>query len=78
MVLLSTVHTYLFEHHKYEYHQGARIIPTSKRIGADLELVKNCLESKNESPFQEKEDQKLTLYCLRFLPLSYGQENGWM
>lgn len=37
---LYLVHTYLYEPHKYEFHQGARVIPVFKRIGIDIELVK--------------------------------------
>lgn len=34
------VHTYLFEPHKYEFYQGARVVPLFKRIGMNIELVK--------------------------------------
>lgn len=36
---LYLVHTYLFEPHKYEYHQGARVVPIFKRVGIDINLV---------------------------------------
>jgi hypothetical protein len=36
---LYLVHVYLFEPHKYEYFQGARVIPIFKRIGMDVNLV---------------------------------------
>lgn len=38
---LYLVHTYLFEGHKYEYYQGARVMPIFKRIGMNLDLVKD-------------------------------------
>lgn len=34
---LYLVETYLFEPHKYEFFQGARIVPIFKRLGQDLE-----------------------------------------
>lgn len=37
---LYLVHTYLYEPHKYEFYQGARVVPIFKRIGTDLELLK--------------------------------------
>lgn len=36
---LYLVHTYLFEPHKYEFYQGARVLPIFKRIGMDIDLV---------------------------------------
>ena len=38
---LYLVHTLLYEPHKYEYFQGARIIPIFKRLGMNLNEVKN-------------------------------------
>lgn len=38
---LYLVDVYINEPHKYEYYQGARIIPIFKRIGIDINLFKN-------------------------------------
>lgn len=38
---LYLAYTYIYEHHKYEYFQGARILPIFKRLGKNLELVKS-------------------------------------
>ncbi|RRA95575.1 hypothetical protein EG242_05500 [Paenimyroides viscosum] len=43
---LYLVHTLLYEPHKYEYFQGARIIPIFKRLGMNLNEVKNMKVSK--------------------------------
>lgn len=38
---LYLAYTYIYEQHKYEYFQGARILPIFKRLGKKLELVKS-------------------------------------
>lgn len=38
---LYLVKTLIKEPHKYEYFQGARIIPIFKRLGIDLDILKN-------------------------------------
>lgn len=38
---LYLAYTYIYEPHKYEYFQGARILPIFKRLGKNLELVKS-------------------------------------
>lgn len=38
---LYLIDVYINEPHKYEYYQGARVVPIFKRIGLDLNLFKN-------------------------------------
>lgn len=38
---LYLVYTYIYERHKYEYFQGARILPIFKRLGKNIDLVKS-------------------------------------
>lgn len=72
------LHTYLFEHHKYEYHQGARIIPTFKRIGADLELVKKIvgIEKKMKALFKKRRSEADAILFEVLTALLWAR-NGW-
>lgn len=38
---LYLVYTYIYERHKYEYFQGARILPIFKRLGKNIDFVKS-------------------------------------
>ena len=42
------VYTYLYEPHKYEYYQGARIVPVFKRIGMEIENLSKKIKGLNK------------------------------
>jgi hypothetical protein len=50
---------YVYEHHKYEYYQGARIIPIFQRLGKDLDHLKciNGLEKRVKDILRKRKSE---------------------
>lgn len=75
---LYLVHTYLFEPHKYEFNQGARIVPIFKRIGMDINLVKRIdgINKKMRDLFKKRPSEAdATLF--EVLTALLWARNGW-
>lgn len=72
------VHTYLFEHHKYEFFQGARVVPIFKRIGLDLEMVKGIdgVDKKMRDLFRRRTSEADSV-LFEILTALMWSRNGW-
>lgn len=76
---LYLVHTYLFEAHKYEYYQGARVLPIFKRIGMNLDLVKDIegINKKIRDLFK-KRTAEADAILFEILTALLWKRNGWI
>lgn len=75
---LYLVHTYLFEPHKYEYNQGARVVPIFKRIGMDVNLAKkiNGINKKMRDLFKKRTSEADAILFEVLTALLWAR-NGW-
>lgn len=72
------VHTYLFEAHKYEYYQGARVLPIFKRVGMNLDLVKDIEGiSKKMKDLFKKRTSEADAILFEILTALLWRRNGW-
>jgi hypothetical protein len=76
---LYLVHTYLFEAHKYEYYQGARVLPIFKRIGMNLDLIKDIegINKKIRDLFK-KRTAEADAILFEILTALLWKRNGWI
>ncbi|GAA6769435.1 hypothetical protein [Flavobacterium sp. CGRL2] len=75
---LYLVHTYLYEPHKYEFYQGARVIPIFHRLGTDLDLLKN-IEGINKKmrDLVRKRPSEADAILFEILTALLWTRNGW-
>ncbi len=75
---LYLVHTYLYEYHKYEFFQGARVVPIFKRIGKDLALAKNIkgIDKKMRDLLKKRTSEADSILFEILTALLWGR-NGW-
>ncbi len=75
---LYLAYTYLFEPHKYEYFQGARVIPIFKRIGMDINLCLKIsgIEKKMRLLFKKRTDEADSI-LFEVLTALIWVRNGW-
>lgn len=75
---LYLAHTYLFEPHKYEFHQGARVIPIFKRIGMDINLVTKIegINKKMRDMFKKRTSEADAI-LFEILTALLWVRNGW-
>lgn len=75
---LYLVHAYLFEPHKYEYFQGARVVPIFKRIGMDVNLVEKIegLNKKMRDMFKRRRSEADAI-LFEVLTALLWVRNGW-
>jgi len=75
---LYLVYSYLFEPHKYEYHQGARVIPIFKRIGLDIKLVTQIegIGKKMRDMFKKRKSEADAI-LFEVLTALLWTKNGW-
>lgn len=75
---LYLVHTYLFERHKYEFYQGARVIPIFKRIGMEINLVKKIdgIDKKIRDMFKRRTSEADAI-LFEVLTALLWVRNGW-
>lgn len=75
---LFLVHCYLFEPHKYEFHQGARVIPIFKRIGMDIKLVTQIegIGKKMRDMFKKRKSEADAI-LFEVLTALLWTRNGW-
>lgn len=75
---LYLVHTYLFEPHKYEYYQGARILPIFKRLGMNLNLLKDIDGiNKKMHDLLKKRTSEADAILFEILTALLWVRNGW-
>lgn len=75
---LYLVHTYLFEPHKYEYYQGARVLPIFKRLGMNLNLVKDIDGiNKKMRDLLKKRTSEADAILFEILTALLWTRNGW-
>lgn len=72
------IHTYLYEPHKYEYYQGARIVPIFKRIGMEIELLSKIegIDKKVKDLFK-KRPMEADAILFEILTALLWARNGW-
>lgn len=72
------VHCYLYEPHKYEYNQGARVVPIFKRIGMDINLVKGIdgIDKKMRDLFKKRTSEADAI-LFEVLAALLWTRNGW-
>ncbi|WP_293303143.1 hypothetical protein [Pedobacter sp. UBA4863] len=75
---LYLVHAYLFEPHKYEYYQGARIIPIFKRVGMDINLITKItgINKKMRDLFKKRRSEADAI-LFEILTALLWVRNGW-
>lgn len=75
---LYLVHTYLYEPYKYEYYQGARVLPIFKRLGTDLSLLKS-IEGINKKMrnLLNKRTSEADAILFEVLTALLWTRNGW-
>lgn len=72
------VYTYLYEPHKYEYYQGARIVPVFKRIGMEIEnLSKIKGLNKKVKDLLKKRPMEADAILFELLTALLWVRNGW-
>ena len=75
---LYLLHTLLYEPHKYEFFQGARIIPLFKRIGMNLNEVKNIEGIQNKvRDLLKKRKAEADAILFEILTALLWVRNGW-
>ncbi|QHC84736.1 hypothetical protein AS589_08035 [Empedobacter brevis] len=75
---LYLVHTLLYETHKYEYFQGARIIPIFKRLGMNLNEVKSIEGiQKKVRDLMRKRRAEADAILFEILTALLWVRNGW-
>lgn len=75
---LYLVHTYLYERHKYEFYQGARVLPIFKRLGSDLQFLKG-IEGINKKMREllNKRTAEADSFLFEMLTALLWIRNGW-
>lgn len=75
---LYLVHTFLYEPHKYEYYQGARVLPIFKRLGVDLDLVQRVEGiDKKMRDLLRKRSSEADAILFEVLVALIWTRNGW-